>query len=342
MDSGVLRAARELLNESDLVDLHVDGMIPHRLFGYDLNVKHSGSYTGGRFMGHLDFPRAVENGCNAAMWSITTNPFKPSGVRWQSFLSNLQALKQQVARSHGRVKIATSWSEFHDLRNHVEHICLPAVQGGNALFGAPGGCADIPNQLITRVTLVHLTNSQFGITSSPFKGLRGGQGLSDSGREFVADLNRQRIFVDVAHINEAGFWDVVECHDSSRPMVATHTGVDGVREHWRNLSDAQVQAIAKTGGTVGIIFEPSFLKRPFGPRDGNMVLEHMAHIIHVVGDEHVSIGSDYDGMISPPEGLREPKYGVLVAQMLERNWSVERIQRILAGNFLRCFKELRP
>ena len=73
-----------------------------------------------------------------------------------------------------------------------------------------------------------------------------------------------------------------------------------------------------------------------------MIVEHMAHIIHVVGEDFVSIGTDYDGMISPPKGLTDPKYGTLVAQMLERNWSVERIQKILGGNFLRCFKELRP
>jgi membrane dipeptidase len=73
-----------------------------------------------------------------------------------------------------------------------------------------------------------------------------------------------------------------------------------------------------------------------------MILEHMAHIIHVVGDEFVSIGTDYDGMISPPTGLSDPHYPLLVAQMLERNWSHERIQRILGGNFLRSFKALRP
>ena len=67
MDPGLINAAEELLKETDLIDLHVDGMIPHRLFGYDLNVRHSGSYTGGRFMGHLDFPRAIENGCNAML-----------------------------------------------------------------------------------------------------------------------------------------------------------------------------------------------------------------------------------------------------------------------------------
>ncbi|MBT6433685.1 MAG: hypothetical protein HOK28_11370 [Deltaproteobacteria bacterium] len=342
MDHGLIKAAKELLEVSDLIDLHVDGLIPHRLFGYDLNVRHSGSYTGGRFMGHLDFPRAIENGCNAAMWSITTNPFKPKGRRWQSFLENVTTLENQVQRSHGRVKIATTWSEFMDLRDKVEHICLPAIQGGNSLAGAPGGCADIPGNCITRVTLVHLTNSLYGITSSPLKGLRGSEGLSGAGRDFVRDLNAHRIFVDLAHINEAGFWDAVECHDASQPLIVTHTGVDGVRDHWRNLTDEQIKVIADSGGTVGVIFEPNFLKRANGPMDGNMILEHMAHIIHVVGDEFVSIGTDYDGMISPPEGLSDPHYPVLVAQMLERNWSEERIQRILGGNFLRSFKALRP
>ena len=342
MDQGLITAAEDLLKESDLIDLHVDGMIPHRLFGYDLNVRHSGSYTGGRFMGHLDFPRAIENGCNAAMWSITTNPLKSADWRWQSFLENIDLLRHQVERSHGRVKIATTWSEFMECRDEVEHICLPAIQGGNSLAGAPEGCADIPDNMITRVTLVHLSNSVYGITSSPLKGLRGKEGLTATGREFVRDLNHHRIFVDLAHINEAGFWDAVECHDPSLPMIVTHTGVDGVCDHWRNLTDDQIRAIAKSGGTIGIIFESSFLRRAFGPRDGNMIVEHMAHIIHVVGEDFVSIGTDYDGMISPPKGLTDPKYGTLVAQMLERNWSVERIQKILGGNFLRCFKELRP
>ena len=96
MDHGLLNAAKELLKVSDLIDLHVDGLIPHRLFGYDLNVRHSGSYTGGRFMGHLDFPRAIENGCNAAMWSITTNPFKSKRRRWNSFLEKCFIILSRV------------------------------------------------------------------------------------------------------------------------------------------------------------------------------------------------------------------------------------------------------
>ena len=343
MDHGIKNAAAELMAETEVIDLHLDGFIPHRLFGYDLTRRHSESYTAGRFMGHLDFPRAVEYGLTGAMWSITTNPLPRPRDRWRSFLENIQGLKQQVELSDGMVRIATTWSEYMEARKSSQHVCLPSIQGANSLEGAPGGCGDIPDRFITRATLLHLTNSVYGTTSSPLGILQSKSGLSRRGRELVRDLDRHRVFVDLAHINPAGFWDAVDEHDPSLPLIVTHTGVDGVRPHWRNLDDDQIRAIADSGGTIGIIFEKGFLSRSNGPRDGGMVIEHLAHIIHVVGEDYVSLGSDYDGMISPPDGLRfEPNYPYLVEEMLERNWSVSRIQKVLGGNFLRAFKDLRP
>ena len=343
MDSILRHDACQLLQENDLVDLHVDGMIPHRLFGYDLNKEHKRTLTGGRFMGHLDFPRAIENGLKAAMWSITTNPFKPPKSRWRALLKNIELLSTQVDSSKGVVGLVSNWADYEATRNQVNHICLPAIQGGNSLAGAPNGCRDIPGNVITRVTLIHLTNSLYGITSSPLKGWRGKQGLTEAGRDFVQDLDQNRIFVDLAHINKQGFWDAVEVHDPSLPLLVTHTGVEGVAPHWRNLDDAQLRAVAETGGTVGVIFEKNFLRRPAGPKDGDMILEHLAHIIDTVGEDHASIGSDYDGMISPPKGLDiVPDYPLLVARMLARKWSSARIAKIVGGNFLRAFKALRP
>ena len=343
MDHGLKQAAAGLLSDSDVIDLHVDGFIPHRLFGYDLTIRHSGSYTRGRFVGHLDFPRAVEYGLTGAMWSITTNPLPRPRDRWRSFLENVQGLQREVERSEGMVQIATNWSDYMKVRESGAHVCLPAIQGANSLEGAPGGCGEIPNRFITRATLVHLTNSVYGTTSSPLSLWRSKNGLTWQGRDLVRDLDRHRIFVDLAHINKEGFWDAVQEHDPSLPLIVTHTGVEGVRPHWRNLDDDQIRAVADSGGTIGIIFEPNFLRRSTGPKDGAMVLEHLAHIIHVVGEDFVSLGSDYDGMISPPEGLRfEPNYAYLVMGMLERNWSMQRIQKILGGNFLRAFKAMRP
>ena len=119
--------------------------------------------------------------------------------------------------------------------------------------------------------------------------------------------------------------------------------VSGVKPHWRNLTDPQIRAVAKTGGTIGVIFAKAFLARKSGPRDRDMVLEHMEHIIEVAGEEHVSIGSDLDGFISPPKDLRNgDAYLRLVQSMLERGWSEERMKRVLGTNFLRTFEQLRP
>ncbi|MEE2780459.1 MAG: membrane dipeptidase [Myxococcota bacterium] len=335
--------AHEILKEVDLIDLHLDGMIPHRLVGYDLNRRHGAGLLGGNFFGHLDFPRAADNGLAAGMWSVTTNPLRTAGGRWKALLKNLESLKGQVDDSQGAVALARTASEYRDARGRGAHVVLPAIQGGNALVGAPEGIGSVPDDLLTRVTLVHLTNSEYGVTSSPLAMGRRAEGLTGLGRELVRDLNSQRVFVDLAHINPQGFWDAIEVHDPSQPILATHTGVDGVLPHWRNLDDDQLRAVAETGGVIGIIFHVGFLARSGGPTDGQMVLEHMEHVIEVVGEDHVAIGSDYDGAIRPPHGLRkEPCYPRLVQWMLDRGWSGTRVEKALGGNFLRCLEQLRP
>ncbi|MCU0693603.1 MAG: dipeptidase, partial [Polyangiaceae bacterium] len=197
--------------------------------------------------------------------------------------------------------------------------------------------------LLTRVTLVHLTNSCYGATSCPFGKVRRDRGLTDAGRDLVRDLNAHRVFVDLAHIHPQGFWDAVKVHDRSQPLIVTHTGVAGVKPHWRNLDDAQLRVIADTGGTIGIIFQTVFLRHRPGPLNGSVVVDHMQHVIDVVGDDFVSIGSDYDGMISPPRDMADATcYPRLVQYMLDRGWSEARIRKVLGENFLRVFEALRP
>jgi membrane dipeptidase len=119
--------------------------------------------------------------------------------------------------------------------------------------------------------------------------------------------------------------------------------VNGVREHWRNLDDAQIKAIADTGGTIGIIYSRHFLDGKQGHDDGQMIVDHMQHIIDVAGDDFVSIGSDYDGAIVPPKGFESAdSYPRLAQAMLDRGWDDVRIAKILGGNFLRAFAMLRP
>ena len=190
---------------------------------------------------------------------------------------------------------------------------------------------------------MHLTSSEFGETSTPVANRFGPRGLTDRGRKLVHGLNARRIFVDLAHISPAAFADVVAVHDKTQPLINTHTGVSGVAPHWRNMSDGQLKQIAETGGVVGIIFERSYLRHAGGPRDAGMVVEHMDHAIRVVGEDFVAVGTDYDGAITPPDGLEDglalPR---VVEAMLQRGWSEERVRKVLGDNFLRAFRMLRP
>jgi len=336
-------AAVELARDCEFVDLHIDTFIPPRLWGYRVHGRHRGGPLGHRFFGHLDLPRIQEGGLSGAMWSITTNPFRTPTSRWRTFLRNLTNLQHMVDDSNGSMRIARTMSEYRAARTAGAHAVIPVIQGANAIAAAPGGVADVPDNLIARMTLVHLTNSVYGATSSPHHFLRFNKHLTNRGIELVHQLNAQKVFVDLAHIHPTAFWDAVEAHDPSQPLLSTHTGVSGVKPHWRNLDDRQLRAIADTGGTIGVIFSAFFLQRRRGPRDADMVVDHMEHIIRTVGEDHVSVGSDFDGAIIPPKDLAGgDHYPVLVEKMLVRGWSEDRIRKVLALNFLRCFEQLRP
>lgn len=328
---------------AEIVDLHVDTFIPVRLWRYDVMARHRRALFGRLFFGHLDLPRLTDGGLGAAMWSITTNPFRRPRGRWRVFLDNLATLRRLIARSAGRLAEVRNAHQYRTARAAGAHACLLAIQGANAVEGAPGGVASIPDDCIVRATLVHLTNSAYGATSSPLGFTRSDKGLTAAGRELIAQLNARRVFVDLAHVHERAFHDAVAVHDRAQPLIVTHTGVAGVRPHWRNLSDAQIKAVADTGGTIGIIFSEQFLKRPGGPSDGAMVVEHIEHVIRVAGEDFVSLGSDYDGAITPPRDLPGADcYPRLVQHMLDRGFGEERIQKVLGGNFLRAFAALRP
>lgn len=340
---GVSREAIELLRSCELIDLHIDPEIPRRLFGYDVARRHGRWPFLGCYFGHFDLPRAFEGGLCGAMWSITTNPARTRAGRWRAFLANLQHVSRFAHESDGRVALVRSHAEYRRARASGALACMLAVQGGNALEGAPDGPLSIPDRAIVRVTLLHLTSSAYGASSSPLSWLTRDKGLTKAGVEAVRRLDEARIFVDLAHVHPRGFWDAVLVHDPSLPLLVTHTGLSGLRPHWRNIDDAQLKAIADTNGTIGIMFTGRFLGRRGGPRDGRMVVEHLEHAIRVVGEDHVSIGSDYDGMIVPPRDLSSAAaYPRLVQHMLDHGFSPARIEKILGGNYLRCLRMLRP
>ena len=341
---GISADAVTLARDAGVVDLHLDTFIPHRLFGWDLHRRHRGGPVGRRFFGHVDRPRAEDGGLVGAMWSITTNPFRRAERRWSVFLENLERIRALLSASEAGYRVVTDARGWRAARAGGAHPALLAIQGGNAVDAAPDGVASIPGDVVTRITLVHLTNSSLGATNSPLDKGRTDKHLTAWGRRVVEQCNDRRVFVDLAHVHRQGFWDAVEVHDRSQPLIATHAGANGVRASWRNLDDDQIRVIADTGGVVGIIFEPSFLHREGGPDDGaTMVVEHLERVIAAGGEGAAALGSDFDGAIRPTRDLRgADRYPVIVQRMLDRRWTEARIRRVLSGNFEASFARLRP
>ena len=338
---GVSQRALDLCLDADLIDLHIDTFIPLRIWGYDVMRHHGVGPLRGYFFGHLDLPRMAEQGVTGAMWSITTNPFRSEANRFKVLQKNRARYEAMVAASHGKMVIASTPDAYAQARAEGVHAVLPAIQGGNALSGAPDLDAWLADRWLTRVTLVHLVDSVYGQSSSPLS-LRQIQRLSARGKEIVQALDRARVFVDLAHIAAPSFWDAVEAHDPTLPLIATHTGVSGVVPHWRNLDDAQIGAIAKTGGVVGVIYAANFMGRPGGPRNCEMVAEHLEHIVKVAGEDVPAIGSDYDGAIVPPADMRDGRGHVrLVDALLRRGWNEAAVRKVMGGNFLASWRRLR-
>ncbi len=337
---GISKEAVELHLASDVIDLHVDSYIWQRIFGYDLRRRHGRGLFGARFYSQVDFPRIREAAITGATWVITTNPFRGSAARSEAFVRNVARLRAIFASVSDEFAVVRNVAEYRRARRANKHAAFLGIQGGNALDFDLDALDRIPDDAILRITLVHLSSSGIGATSAP--GGKSEQGLSRFGMAYVRRLNEKRIFVDLAHINRKGFFDAVEVHDASQPLLVTHTGVSGVHRHWRNLDDEQLRAIADTGGTIGIMYQSSFLGDPYWGGKSDRIVDHLAHVVTTVGEDHASLGSDWDGAIVPPRDLSTclelPR---LVERMLERGWSAERIQKILGGNFLRVVEALR-
>lgn len=338
---GVSREAIALYLDSEVIDLHIDSFLWKRMAGYDLTRAHSQGPLRAAFARQVDLPRIREAQISGATWIITTNPWRSARGRARTFVKNLASLRAELARAPEDVAVVRNVAEYRAARAAGKHAAFIGIQGGNALDDAPDGSSLdlIEDGMILRVTLVHLTNSALGGTSAP----QGGNlPLTTRGRDYVRALNARKIFVDLAHISRRAFFDALEVHDRSQPVLVTHTGLDGATPHWRNITDEQLRAVAELGGTVGVIFQSEFLGDPlFGGRYESIV-RHLAHICDRVGEDHASLGSDWDGMIVTPRDmptcLELPR---LVDAMLKRGWSDTRIKKILGGNALRVIEALR-
>lgn len=335
--------AIELYCQCEVIDLHNDSFLWQRLLGYRMERWHEPWGKKYAPLGRqVDFPRALAARMSGIVFDIPTNPWVPRAYKYG-------ALRQHISRMLGSIKQArnlglpvkhvVSYRDYQQARSTGHMAAWISIQGAQAIDNNVYDLQRIPE--IHRITLLHFTRSRIG--ASNFDALAKNRGLSAFGKDFVQAMVAERILVDLSHINPAGFWDALDCMPLDVPPVVTHTGVKGICDIWRNIDDGQIRAIAERGGTIGVIFERNFIAHDRSAKSLRTIVDHMEHIIKIGGEDCVSLGSDYDGMITLPFDFADIRWQpVLVDEMLRRGWSEARIRKILGQNFLRVIQTVRP
>jgi len=326
--------AKALHAEYPPIDLHADTLMWSRWLGYDLHARHEPPLWRAALGGHVDVPRMRDAGMGAQFFGLVSLPVS-KGARGlaRAVDEEIDVLAEAIARRPGDLRLVKTASEVDGCRRDGAIATLLGIEGAHALEGNLERLDGFAKRGVRYLGLLHLFPNEAGWPSNgPWR--RDDRGLTPWGLELVARCESAGVLVDLAHINRRGFLDA--CNAARRPPIVSHTGVLGAFEHWRNIDDAQLRAVADKGGVVGVIFCPRYL----GGGGIEHVVQHLRHILDVLGEDTPALGSDWDGFIVPTPRLADPRgLPLLTDALLREGFSVRTIGKILRGNVMRVLAE---
>jgi membrane dipeptidase len=234
-----------------------------------------------------------------------------------------------VVEATGALRPVRTGSELEACRLDGAIGGLLGIEGAHALDGDLDKIDSFARRGVRYLGLLHFTANEAGYPSFGL-GRNDSAGLTPWGFDLIRRCEAAGMFVDAAHVNRRGFMDA--CSFSKKPVIVSHTGVCGAFHHWRNIDDAQLRAVADTGGVVGVVFYPMYV----GGDEICHIINHLRHIINVCGEDTPALGSDWDGFITPTSQLRDPR-GLprLTQALLEAGLGENLIAKILRKNVLR-------
>ena len=246
------------------------------------------------------------------------------------------------AQSEGQLKVVRTAAELDECLRHGTIAVVLHFEGAEAIDPALDSLEVFYQAGLRSLGLAWSRPNAFA-HGVPFRFPHSpdtGPGLSEAGRELTAACNRLGIVIDLAHINEQGFWDAARITEA--PLVVTHAGVHALCPSTRNLTDKQLDAIGDSGGVVGVNFHVGFLRR-----DGLLnsdtplseIANHIQYIAQRIGIEHVALGSDFDGAIMPQELGDVAGMPKLIKLLREQGFDNDALHKIAHENWQRVLAE---
>ena len=337
--------------------------------GHNDAVQHLAEYReGGRdFLarseqGHLDLPRAQEGGMVGGLFAMFARAERPregdftrtddgyevrlaepidAAYARRTIDAQLSALENMVARAGDKIRWATSVDEIEAARRDAAFAIVLHLEGAEAIDAGLDGLARLHARGLRSLGPVWSRPNIFG-HGVPFAYPRSpdtGPGLTDAGKALVKACNELRIMLDVSHLNERGFWDVAAI--STAPIVATHACAHAICPATRNLTDRQLDAIKASGGVVGFNFSVSEV-RPDGHSDPNTpfetIADHISYLVDRMGDDHVALGSDFDGAVMPLPLRDASRLPNLIQALRAHGFDEATLRKIAFDNWMRVLR----
>lgn len=330
----------------------------------------------------VDFPRLREGAVDAVFFAIYTAQRERTQENYdqayQLATRMLDSTWQVVQRNSNVVQMAVSRKDIIRISAmHKTAICL-GMENGFPLGKDICRLKAFHQRGVRYITLCHSGNNDICDSSTDKKGAEH-NGLSSYGREVVTAMNQIGMMVDVSHISDKAFYDVLKV--SKAPVIASHSSVRAICDHPRNMSDDMIRALARNGGVIQICILGAYIEQedttsanyvklealrvkyndwnfkdeqerreawraydsinthfpPVLPTIARAV-DHIDHVVQLVGIDHVGIGSDFDGGGGLADCTDVADFPKITAELAKRGYSQSEIAKIWGGNFLRVYK----
>lgn len=244
--------------------------------------------------------------------------------------------KAELAKSSDEIAIAHNFDELIANRDKGKMSAVLTLEEGGILNGKMAYLEELYRQGIRLITLTWNHENCIGFPNSRDPELMK-CGLKPFGVEVVGRMNALGMIIDVSHLSDGGFWDVVNY--SSKPFVASHSNARTLCNHPRNLTDEMIKALAEKGGVTGVNFYPYFLRED-GRATVTDIADHFWHIYQVGGEDVLAFGTDFDGFDEGELDISDiGEMNLVYDAVQKRGFSERQMDKILNGNILRVMQE---
>jgi membrane dipeptidase len=317
------------------------------------------AFLAGDGEGHLDLPRMVQGGFAGGFFAIFVpspqdeqfaddediNPPAAHEVGQFAALSATMSMASLLFRieeaSGGRFQVCRSVSDIRTAVAEGKIAAIFHIEGAEAIDVELKALDVLHKAGLRSLGIVWSRDNLFG-RGVPFRfpcAPDTGPGLTEPGKALVRRCNELKILIDVSHLNEKGFWDVAR--HSSAPIVATHSNAHSLSASSRNLTDEQIRIIGKSGGMIGLNFANGFLRADGRWQSENgldTMMRHLDHMMKLAGEDHVGLGSDFDGARIPSQIGDASGLPRLVEAMKAHGYGEELTKKLCSENWMKVLE----